>query len=375
MSSIFCNITKSPGQITRLLSLWLILLFLNACTKDKVQTATSLYFPPTGSDTWETSSPVSLGWNTAEIPALVDLLRNNGTRAFILLKDGKIVMEEYFGNNLAGTASFSKSSLWYWASAGKTLTAFTVGKAQEDGFLNITDKSSDYLGTGWTSLTPQKEALITVKHQLTMTTGLDDGVADNHSFLPQDLKYKADAGARWAYHNGPYTLLEKVVKNAVGEDFDLYFNSVLKNRIGMDGAWQWSGNDHVYYSTARTMARFGLLMLNNGKWNDETILSNTAYFNEMITPSQDINKSYGYLWWLNGKASFMVPESQQVFPGSITPNGPVDMYSGMGKNGQYISVIHSEKMVLIRMGEDPSSVSVPFLFLDDIWAKLKLIIN
>jgi CubicO group peptidase (beta-lactamase class C family) len=365
----------SQRNIAGLSALLMVSLFLNSCSKDKAPAESSLYFPPTGSDPWETSSPESLGWNAAAIPDLIDLLRNNGTRAFILLKDGKIVMEEYFGYNLAGTASFNKSSFWYWASAGKTLTAFTVGKAQEDGYLNIMNKSSDYLGTGWTSLTPQKESLITVRNQLTMTTGLDDGVADSHSFLSQDLKYIADAGTRWAYHNGPYTLLEKVVKNATGQDFDLYFNSVLKAKTGMDGLWQWSGNDHVFYSTARSMARFGLLMLNNGKWDNESIITNTAYFDEMITQSQDINKSYGYLWWLNGKTSFMLPESQQVFSGSITPNGPADMYSGMGKNGQYISVIPSKEMVLIRMGEDPSSVQVPFLFLDDIWEKLKLIIK
>ena len=361
--------------LARLFVLIMISFLFNNCTKEKTPTEVQIYFPPSGSDTWETTSPSSLGWNTTEIPALVDMLKNNGTRAFILLKDGKIVMEEYFGNNLAGTASFNMSTSWYWASAGKTLTSFTVGKAQEDGVLKITDKSSDYLGVGWTSLTSQKEALITVKHQLTMTTGLDDGVADNHSFLPQDLIYKADAGTRWAYHNGPYTLLEKVVANAVGKDFDLYFNSVLRNKIGMDGQWVWSDNDHVYYSTARSMARFGLLMLNKGKWGEEAVLTNTAYFNEMISPSQTINNSYGYLWWLNGKASFMMPESQIVFPGSCTPDGPDDMFSGMGKNGQYVSIIPSMNMVLVRMGEDPSSVSVPFLFLDDIWAKLKLIIN
>jgi CubicO group peptidase (beta-lactamase class C family) len=349
-------------------------ILFGGCSKD-ASSDTSLYFPPTDSDTWETASPSSLGWNSAEIPALIDILKTNGTRAFIVLKDGKIVIEEYFGNNLAGTAAFNKNSIWYWASAGKTLTAFIVGKAQEDGFLRITDKSADYLGAGWTSLPSQKELLITIKNQLSMTTGLDDGVTDNHSFLPKDLIYKADAGTRWAYHNGPYTLLEKVVKSAVGQDFDVYFNSVLRNKIGMDGSWQWSDNDHVYYSTARSMARFGLLMLSNGGWNNESIMKNTAYFNEMITPSQNINNSYGYLWWLNGKASFMMPESQLIIQGSCTPNGPGDMYSGMGKNGQYISVIPSRKLVLIRMGEDPESVSVPFLFLNDIWAKLKMIIN
>jgi CubicO group peptidase (beta-lactamase class C family) len=208
-----------------------------------------------------------------------------------------------------------------------------------------------------------------------MTTGLDDGVTDNHSFLPEDLIYKQDAGTRWAYHNGPYTLLESVVKNATGMDFDAYFNSVLRDKIGMDGSWIWTGNDHVYYSTARSMARFGLLMLNNGKWSEDAIMTNSAYFNEMINTSQNLNKSYGYLFWLNGKESFMLPESQLVIPGSVSPNGPHDMYSGIGKNGQYVSIIPSEKMVMIRMGEDPSSVPVPFLFLDDIWEKLNPIIK
>jgi hypothetical protein len=71
----------------------------------------------------------------------------------------------------------------------------------------------------------------------------------------------------------------------------------------------------------------------------------------------------------------MIPESQIVFPGSITPAGPDDMFSGMGKNGQYVSVVPSMNIVMIRMGEDPTSVPVPFLFLDDIWEKLSLIIK
>lgn len=360
--------------MSRLYFLTLFLIFLQSCSKDDPESK-NLYFPPIGSDTWETITPSSLGWNTSEIPSLLTLLENNKTRAFIVLVDGKIVIEEYFGKNLAGTLPFDNKTLWYWASAGKTLTAFTVGKAQEEGYLKITDKTSDYLGAGWTSLTPEKESLINIRHQLTMTTGLDDGVANNHSFLKQDLIYKKDAGTRWAYHNAPYTLLESVVKSATRRNFDTYFNSVLRDKTGMDGTWIWTDNDHVYYSTPRSMARFGLLMLNNGKWESETIMSNTSYLSEMTTTSQSINKSYGYLFWLNGKESFMAPESQLVIPGSISPNGPADMYSGMGKYGQYISIIPSKKMVLVRMGEDPTSVPVPFLFLDDIWKKLNLIIK
>jgi CubicO group peptidase (beta-lactamase class C family) len=355
--------------------LFTFFLFIIFSCSDKVKDEKALYFPPVGSATWESVSAETLGWKTEPLQDLLSLLESNGTRAFIVLKNGKIVIEEYFGNTLAGTSLFKQDSYWYWASAGKTLTAFTVGKAVEEGKLTLSDKTSDYLGTGWTSLTSQKEDLITVWHQLTMTSGLDDGVTDNHSFAPADLKYKADAGTRWAYHNAPYTLLESVVSEATGTDFDLYFNEVLRDKIGMNGMWNWSGNDHVYYSDARSMARFGLLILAEGKWNGVAVINNPDYFSSMINSSQTINKSYGYLWWLNGKDSYMVPESQIVFPGSFSPNAPDDMVSGMGKYGQYVCVIPSEGMVVVRMGENPESVPVPFLFLDDIWNKLKLVIN
>lgn len=344
-----------------------------SCKKDPV--GVNLYFPPSGTAEWQSLSPSSLGWNVSAIPALTTMLEENGTRAFILLKDGKIVMEYYFGNNIAGTAPFSATSNWYWASAGKTLTAFIVGKAMEEGYLSISDRSSAYLGEGWTSLTKAQEDAITIRHQITMTTGLDDGVADNHSFAPADLIYKAPAGTRWAYHNAPYSILENVITNATGGNFSSYFRSVLGDKIGMDGQWLWVGNDNVFFSTARSMARFGLLMLNSGDWDGRVIMKDKTYFAEMINTSQTNNKSYGYLWWLNGKESFMVPGLQTLFPGSITPGAPSDMYSGMGKNGQYLCIVPSQKLVLVRMGESPDAVPVPFLFLDDIWKKLNLIIR
>jgi CubicO group peptidase (beta-lactamase class C family) len=359
--------------------LLLLIFIIFSCKKDSDNPVSDsdlpFYFPPINSELWEKISPESLGWNISGMPALNKLLEENGTRAFILLKNGKIVMEEYFGKNLAGLKPFDQSAYWYWASAGKTLTAFTIGKAQEDGFLKIHDKTSDYLGIGWTSETISQESKITIRNQLTMTTGLDDGIADNHSQDAKDLIYKAEAGSRWAYHNGPYTLLENVISKATNQKFDTYFNSCLANKIGMNGFWQWVENDHVYFSTARSMARFGLLILNKGEWDGTKIMTDSKYFSEMVNTSQQLNKSYGYLWWLNGKESFHIPESQLEFRGSVTPNGPKDMVSGIGKDGQYVSVIPSKGIVMIRLGENPESVQVPFLFLNDIWGKLNLIIN
>ncbi|MDM8002619.1 MAG: serine hydrolase domain-containing protein [Bacteroidota bacterium] len=356
------------------LLLLILLPVLWGCSKDDDAGKSGLYFPPASSAQWETTDPASLGWDVTLLPQLYSMLETNGTRAFIVLKDGRIVLEKYFSTTFTGSR-FTSSSSWYWASAGKTLTAFVAGKAQEEGYLSISDKTSGYLGTGWTSLLPAQEGKITVRNQLTMTTGLDDGVADNHSFDPADLVYKADAGTRWAYHNAPYTLLDQVIENATGEIFDNYFKNVLRDRIGMDGVWLWTDNDHVYYSTARSMARFGLLILGKGVWGKEVIMEDGDYFSDMISPSQSLNKSYGYLWWLNGKESFMAPGSQLVIPGSITPSAPSDMFSGMGKNGQFVSVVPSQGIVMVRMGENPSDVPVPFLFLEDIWEILATVIR
>jgi CubicO group peptidase (beta-lactamase class C family) len=353
-----------------------IVLFLLSCSKEDVNTQPELssYFPPLSSANWETTEPQKLGWNTSEIPELLTLLEEKGTRAFIILIDGKIVLESYFGNNILGTKAFDRSSYWYWASAGKTLTATLAGIAQQKGYLNINDKTSDYLGPQWTSLSTEQENKITIKHQLTMTTGLDDGVADNHAFEPENLTFKADPGTRWAYHNAPYTLLDKVIESATSKTFSTFYKETVGDQIGMDGFWQWLNNDHVFFSTPRSMARFGHLILNKGKWNQETIFDYDAYFTQMVSKSQEINKSYGYLWWLNGKESFMVPGLQVTFTGSITPNAPSDMYSGLGKNGQFLCVIPSRKMVLVRLGESPDNALVPILFLDEIWDQLNKIV-
>ena len=137
-----------------------------------------MYFPPIDNSIWETTSPEILGWNTSETENLKTFLSENNTRAFIILKDGKIVMEEYWGKTILGNADFTEDKLWYWASAGKTMTAFLTGIAQQEGLLSINDKTSDYLGVGWTSLTEDKESFITIKNQLTMTTGLDYEIDD-----------------------------------------------------------------------------------------------------------------------------------------------------------------------------------------------------
>lgn len=329
--------------------------------------AQALYFPPKIGNTWSTVTPASLGWCEAEIDTLLDYLDAQDTKAFIVLKGGKIAIEHYFG-------TFTQDSLWYWASAGKTLTAFTVGIAQREGFLSIQDKTSDYLGTGWTDCPPAKEDLIKVVHQLSMTTGLDDG-GDLDCTDDTCLTYLADAGTRWSYHNAPYTLLDDVIANATGMSLNSYVNTRIKNQTGMTGLYIQTGDNNVFYSKPRSAARFGLLLLNKGKWNTTAVLDDTTYFNQMTNTSQAYNLSYGYLTWLNGKASYKLPGLQVNIPGALAPHAPADMYCAMGKNGQFIDVVPSQQIVLVRMGNAPGGALVPGFLNDSIWVRFSQVLQ
>jgi hypothetical protein len=113
-----------------------------------------------------------------------------------------------------------------------------------------------------------------------------------------------------------------------------------------------------------------LLILNKGNWDGNQVMTDTSYFRQMTHTSQPINLAYGYLWWLNGTSTFMVPQSQFVFPGPMCPNAPTDMIAAMGKNGQFLNVVNSQELVWLRMGDAPDGNEVPFLMNDQIWAHL-----
>ena len=349
----------------KLISITTIFLFCIGCDSENVELvppiSQSSYFPPLSGNAWETKSVASLGWKQQAAASLLDYLRSKNTKSFIILVDGRIVMENYFNGH-------SATSNWYWASAGKTLTSMLTGIAQQEKLININDPVSKYLGNGWTSAPLLKENLISCKNLLNMTSGIEDR-ANGDSVAPESLTYKADAGTRWAYHN-VYVKLQDVVAQATGQTWNTYFNTKLRDKIGMDGFWFTSENNIIYSSTTRSMARFGLLMLNKGKW-ENTIVLNEIYAKESTNTSQNINLAYGYLWWLNGKTSFGLPQSQLNFQGSLIPTAAADMYMALGKNDQKLYIVPSKKMVVIRMGDAADSANAALSDFDaELWRKI-----
>lgn len=354
-----------------LTSIFFALLMIVSCssdgsqTEDEVSSNEPIYFPSLNSDIWETKTITELNWNEAEQQPLLDYLEQKNSKSFMILHDGKIVVEAYFDGH-------TQTSPWYWASAGKTLTTAITGIAEEDGLLNINDKVSNYIGTGWTSAPIEKENLITCKNLLSMNSGLDDGLGDDIS--TSNLQYLADAGTRWAYHN-VYVKLQDVIAEASNQSWSDYFSSKLKDRIGMTGAWVQNDNFSVYWSTTRSMARFGLLTYADGKWESEQIIPE-GYLEDAINTSQNLNEAYGYMWWLNGKSTYRLPQSQIQFNGKLIPNAPFDLYAALGKNDQKIYVSPSKKLVIIRMGNTAESENFSISDFDNqLWLRINALIN
>lgn len=113
--------------MTRNICKILILLLCISCSKEENDPAPSptqnMYFPPLTGNTWETTSISDLKWNQTEVQPLLDYLELKHSKSFIILVNGRIVLENYFNGHSATTN-------WYWASAGKTLTSTMTGIAQ-----------------------------------------------------------------------------------------------------------------------------------------------------------------------------------------------------------------------------------------------------
>ena len=210
----------------------------------------------------------------------------------MILKDGKIVVEYYFNDHNANKP-------WYWASAGKSLTSVMVACAQADGKLQLTDLSSNT----WATVGPRahlnqnRKSPFAIKSPWLpawMTMSL---IAPN---LPvwNVLQTRAADGLITTVL---YTLLDGVIEGATGQDLNAYLKSRLSAETGINGLYIASGYNNVFTVQQGSWPDLVCSWLGNGKWNDKDIIKNPDYVRDMSQTSQNLNKSYGYLWWLNSK--------------------------------------------------------------------------
>jgi CubicO group peptidase (beta-lactamase class C family) len=293
----------------------------------KGSTHNGIYFP--GTEEWETSSAVTLGWDTAHLNDAIRYAKEKNSYNLMIIYKGKIVVEEYW----KGTNASTQHAL---ESIAKSFTSVVMGKLHSEGKINIDDKVSKYLPAGW-SKSPDTEADITIRHLLSMTSGLNT-----------KLEYAARPGEIWRYSHAAFTVLYEVIKSATGGSARDYISRELFSKIGMSNI-TWSGYD--VSSSPRGIAKFGLVMLTRGSWKGEKLIQDDGYFSAMVTPSQPI-QAYGFLWWLNGTDSWYDAETQRSIDGPLASTMPSESWLAKGLHDQRIYVVPGLDMVVIRQGED-----------------------
>lgn len=310
-----------------------------------------LYFPPVDGD-WAAVRPQDVGWDGEALEQALDYAAKNRSTGVVILLRGKILAERHGGLEGVASQRFRQRSRPQRgnahasedvASAQKSVVSILVGIAQHKGLLSIDDPVTEYLGQGWSKANAEQEKRILIRHLITMTSGLAD-----------DGSYQAEPGTKWRYNTPVYAKTMDVLEKASGMDRNQLTEQWLTGRIGMsDSSWQKRGrpglqsiNAYGLVTTARDLARFGLMMLAEGTWDGETIVEDRDYFADAIQTSQQSNDRYGYLWWLNRPTGRVGAES-------TTKTAPPDMFAAKGALNRRCFVVPSMQLVVTRIGDQP----------------------
>jgi len=274
------------------------------------------------------------------------------THAIIVVYDGQIIGEKY-------ASGFDQRSMLMGWSMTKSITNGLVGILVKDGKL-VVDAPAPV--TEWSQ---DDRKNITLNDLLHASSGLAWSesyfvpTSDFHRmFIHSDdkggyalqKKLKHQPGEFFQYSSGTTNILSRIVRQTVGDEaYHRFPYEELFYKIGMhhtlmepDPSGTFVGSSYSY-ATARDWARFGLLYLNDGTWDGVRILPE-GWVDYTTTPANATKKGeYGAQWWLNrGNKDRPILRSY--------PSLPLDAYWADGFEQQYVMVIPSNKLVIVRLG-------------------------
>ncbi len=292
---------------------------------------------------------VSKQYNKAVLPdTLTNLLENLKSVGLLMIKNDSIVFEKYWDG-------YSDSSLSGSFSMAKSITSLLIGVAIKEGKIKSVQES---VGDFLPEFKEGEKAKLKIIDLLTMSSGTNwDESYINPLSVTAELYYGADAyktatgvkmvkqpGSIHEYKSGDTQLLGLLLEKATGSSLSDYAAQKLWQPLGAAHLALWStdheaGNEKAYCcfnSNTRDFARIGKLMLDSGKWKGVPIID-SDYYARSITPcgiTDNTGKAcdyYGYQWWID-------PEHKQIF-------------YARGILGQYIIVIPSKKIIIVRLGK------------------------
>lgn len=291
------------------------------------------YVPPShDAGAWETADAADAGWSTEGLDAVARLVETSNSSTLTVVIAGRLVLERYF----AGATAESVQDI---ASCQKSVTSTLVGMSVAEGELELDQPVSDVLPAGWSRAAPAAEGRITIRHLLTMTSGLH----------PRRLTPVTEPGTTFDYNTPAYQKLRLVLEAGTGTGIDALSRERLFDRVGMSPLAVWEPRPDLpqfrdatgelawgLKLPARDMARFGLLAQRKGTWGADEVVS-AAWFDEAWT-SSPAQVDYGYLWWLLGRRR---GERSRV---------PEDWVAALGAGDQKIYVVPSLDLVVTRQG-------------------------
>lgn len=315
---------------------------------------------------WASVTPEAAGMDAAKLDAAVKFAMEHSSKGLLVLRGGKIVAESYADDWNKDTASGI-------ASATKSMVSTLVGMALDEGkFKSVDEPLADFApqlkGT-------DKEAL-TLRHLLTMTSGLSPRGAERSNRGDQfealwKMSLAEKPGTAWRYNTPAYHTVFRLLEKATGIKLDDYSQQKLFGPLGMEHA-SWakvtSGDVTNYFHlecSTRDLGRFGLFALRCGQWEGKQLVSKD-YFKLATSPSQQLNPDYGFLWWLNAQESSGRRAARRSFPGL-----PHDLIAAMGREGQYVLILPSQDLVVVRQGDQPGEAAFAADLLKQVIASIK----
>ncbi len=313
---------------------------------------------------WPQAGPAELGLDDRVLDDLAEKARKARSKCLLVARDGRIAREWYFG----GTGPDTAHPVY---SVTKSVTSTLVGIARDDGALEVDSPAARWIPS-WRR-TPSRA--VTVRELLSNDSGRDWSPQIDYQGLVGSKDMTAYAvglgqvdrpGTTWAYNNSAIQTLEPVLEGATGEDVATFARERLFTPLGM--AHTFMGRDPArntmtysgVTSTCRDLARFGLLMLAEGRWGDEQVVSRQWVQAATARSSTRLNAAYGLLWWLNHRGVVTGPLTQARLAdladpttrrGRYVPGAPADTFWAVGLGGQVVQVDRGSGTVVVRLGD------------------------
>ncbi len=297
--------------------------------------------------------PLDSNYNKGVIPdSIMKIIDSNDTHAFLVFQDGKLLYEKYWDGYTPKTLSGSFS-------AAKSMISLLIGIALEEGKIKSLDEP---VGNYVPHFKTNGLEKVRIKDLLTMSSGTnyvesDLGYfslnasayyGDDEQYLIDQLKYKEPAGSTWQYRSADTQVLGFIVEKAFGENISSLVSERFMKPMGAeaDALWLLDGDKKhekafcCFNGVARDYARFGQLVLNDGKWGEKQIVSKN-YIQAATSPASYLKDTYennnpvdfyGYQYWIFNHKGLKVAEQNGLF-------------------GQYVFIIKEKNAVVVRLGE------------------------